>query len=356
MATAVARPSVSKSEHDKRERRKTSYHLVASKNKLPTDPEEDSDFLYHYLTSSRPGRKSTLDIRIQTVKRQLLLELAKTEGVVETKEFSSLLEELMSLRDPSRYDARMEPHSEQEAQLEGMWITLSKPKFPDCLGRNESGDYLYTLGRLSFDMFRPTRLVCSIQGIFNPVHEIKERAAVLNDRVPKRLLNELKVGNGILRSYTIVTAIAVEPWNSELMGASSPNSKVRRPIEGLITTNGYALANPKKSNRLSVWFTGGTIEARGDSDVAEWLSVFSDAPQRVLKEKARVLGARLVMGATPPQGMESDGKMSYELKRPIGGHDTAYVDLLYLDDTVRIVKTNTGTVHVMARVPHFPDE
>lgn len=48
-------------------------------------------------------------------------------------------------------------------KFEGEWLTLSRPNFPNCLGQNVDGDFLYTLGRMSFDMFRPANLRCSIK-------------------------------------------------------------------------------------------------------------------------------------------------------------------------------------------------
>ena len=69
---------------------------------------------------------------------------------------------------------------------------------------------------------------------------------------------------------------------------------------------------------------------------------------------ARVLFAKVCMGAQlPTNKMEEDGKMSYTFKRPIGG---AYIDILYLDETVRITRSNTGVIYVCAKVPYFPDE
>jgi hypothetical protein len=35
------------------------------------------------------------------------------------------------------------------------------------------------------------------------------------------------------------------------------------------------------------------------------------------------------------------------LHRPHGGHGKAYVDILYVDDALLIVKGNSGTLHVM---------
>jgi hypothetical protein len=144
-----------------------------------------------------------------------------------------------------------------------------------------------------------------------------------------------------------VTAFSIEPRNAKF-GAKSPNNKVNRPIEGLMTTYGYVLPNPDIPNRMSVWFTGGSIEV--DSDVRRWKDVFDPRAlrKRKIKEKARVFGAKVVMGATPSENMEEDGKMTYKLNRPIGGHDKAYIDVLYLDHTLRIARCKFY-VHVFAR-------
>jgi hypothetical protein len=32
------------------------------------------------------------------------------------------------------------------------------------------------------------------------------------------------------------------------------------------------------------------------------------------------------------------------------------VDIVYLDDTLRIARASSGVVYVFARVPYFPDE
>lgn len=137
--------------------------------------------------------------------------------------------------------------------------------------------------------------------------------------------------------HSVVTAFSVEPKN-ENFGPKSPNNEVDRPIAGLMTTNGYVLPNPEQSNRLSVWFTGGSIEV--DTDLERWKMIFEPKalPKRKIKQKARVLGAKVIMGATPSETMEADGKMTYELNRPIGGHDKAYIDILYLDETLRIAR------------------
>jgi len=148
---------ITDSEHVRRKNRKGSYHLVASKNKLPTDPEdEEEDYLFRYLTSSQPGTKN--QVYIQQAKTQLLRELARSAGDTTTPQYKAALDQLTKLYDPSSFDARKKPRKPsssrarkmQSPELEGMWITLSKPQFTDCLGVNDDNEYMYTLGRMSF--------------------------------------------------------------------------------------------------------------------------------------------------------------------------------------------------------------
>jgi hypothetical protein len=124
----------------------------------------------------------------------------------------------------------------------------------------------------------------------------------------------------------------------------------------LLWTLGYILPNPEQPNRVSIWFTGGTIEV--NEDHKRWNKIFENPqlPKRTLKEQTRTLFAKVAMGAVLPQKMEEDGRMSYQLNRPIGGHETAFVDILYLDETLRIARASSGVVYAFARVPYFPDE
>ena len=129
-----------------------------------------------------------------------------------------------------------------------------------------------------------------------------------------------------------------------------------RPIQALLTTNGYALPDPSKSNQLSIWFTGGSLEIVNKDDLHIWKILFHDKHPRPLREKAKLFGSKMAVGATPAKTMEADGKLSYTLNRPIGGHGVAHVDVLYLDETLRVVRTSGNEVNVFARVPSFPDE
>ena len=56
--------------------------------------------------------------------------------------------------------------------IEGNWFTLTKPTYLNCLGNNNHGNPMYTLGRMSFEMFRPSSLVVSIDAVWNVMEEV----------------------------------------------------------------------------------------------------------------------------------------------------------------------------------------
>jgi hypothetical protein len=132
-----------------------------------------------------------------------------------------------------------------------------------------------------------------------------------------------------------------------------PTYRVRRPIRGLLTNHGYMIPDPTVPNRLSIWFSGGTLECHQDEDLDEWKELFyhGDLPRRDLGELARVLAAKVLLGATSIEGMADDGSMSYQLRRPIGGHGQVFCDVLYSDHDLRVLRGHHGTVYVHRRVP-----
>jgi hypothetical protein len=217
VACQLTMSKVSKEEAVRRSRRKGSYHTVASRNKLPhpDDPEEEEgDMLLQFLTASSPNNKVSPDRQkvVQQAKSDLLQDLAASRGDTTTPGFKKALDQLAKLYDPETFDARKEPPPpiasgkknksvEASPQLEGMWLTLSTPRFQDCLGFNEERHLQYSLGRMSFDMFKPGPLVCSIQGTFNPVHVLDKASVQEIKNVPKTMVKEVKAGDIVVRSY-----------------------------------------------------------------------------------------------------------------------------------------------------------
>jgi hypothetical protein len=274
--------------------------------------------------------------RLKRCKAKLLKALAAADGETTCPKVRAAVEELREVYKITGVDVREDPTTIEHC-LDGVWLTMSKPNYPECLGKSEGGEYMYSLGRMSFDMFRPTGMVCSIQGVFNPVFATD----VVPDAVPRSLRKEVAEKSSTLKTYNIVTAFTIDSKDESA-----------KPIRGVMTTYSYMLPDPNTPNRLTVFFTGGLLEPNDETDGNEWKRVFgTDIPKRFLTERARVLAAKVLLGASVPDKMEDDGSMSYYLKRPIGGHGTTFVDVIYLDETLRVMQGQTGSLYVLSRVP-----
>ena len=150
-----------------------------------------------------------------------------------------------------------------------------------------------------------------------------------------------------------MTAFTIEPYHPDFP-SNSPNVDICRPIRGIMTTYGYIVPDPNVPDRFTVWFTGGKIEPNTtQQDIQNWRKVFASPAERTLKEKAACFVAQMLMGATIPTHMnlEENSSLTYEFTRPIGGHGLAYVDLIYMDDGLRVMRGHKGTIFVFARVP-----
>jgi hypothetical protein len=294
---------------------------------------------------------SSLDDEVQQARDNALQALAVTGGDAESEYFKANVDPLEKYFTKQDLDTRLRVVS--TTSIDGMWLTLSKPNFFGCLGNNENGDPMYTLGRMSFDMFSPTNLVCSLQGNFNPVEVVteEERSAMLH-LVPKSLREEVESGVTVLRTYHIVTAFTIEPNMAEFPNA--PNKDVVRPIKGIMTTYGYSLPDPDTPNRHSIWITGGRIEPNDHpQDISAWKKLFNlHPPKHTFGQKAKLLAVKLLMGATVPEEVADDGSMEYTFTRPLGGHGIAYVDVIYLDESMRVVRGHRGTTFVFSRMPY----
>jgi hypothetical protein len=160
---------------------------------------------------------------------------------------------------------------------------------------------------------------------------------------------------------------------------------IPRPIRGLMTNYGYMVADPTCPTRSSIWFSGGSMEVQDEvNDAVIWKQIFDESilPRRDPKSMASLLAAKLLLGAyttttlTAVDGTtttthdadsqrgpnssnadcgddESVPTISYYFKRPIGGHGEVFCDMLYIDDTLRIMQGHHGSIYVFTRVPTF---
>lgn len=150
------------------------------------------------LDLHRPSPVSSVSIAIDSARDQLLHALAANGGETSSPQFVSCLDFLAS-----HFQETLVDSSSGDSNLScGMWLTLTKPTFFGNLGMNDNDDPLYTLGRMAFDMFSPTNLICSLQGNFNSVERVSsmQRLAML-DSVPKALREEVQSSKTLLRTY-----------------------------------------------------------------------------------------------------------------------------------------------------------
>ncbi len=184
--------------HERKEGKEDSTHRVHDQGRSYKNG--DSEKYDAILTSVAPPMKRTAK-HIDNAKLELIRALAVSAGDVTNTNFLFALEQLRTLYSMTGNDARL-AHETSKTNLEGNWLTISRPHFSECLGTNSGGEFMYTLGRLSFDMFAPGQLICSIGGIFNRIEMVNPQENKLALRsIPKALNKEVQGGKSILRRY-----------------------------------------------------------------------------------------------------------------------------------------------------------
>jgi hypothetical protein len=142
---------------------------------------------------------STLSIlsksSIEAVKNRLIEDLRQSGGSVDTIEATQCLEILQT------YYARGGLSPLDPSALRGNWLTISSLTYTECKGKSKNGENLYTLGRVGFDMFKPTGLLCSVQASFNNVQPINPKNPGRPLHVPKKLMHDIRNGECRLHTY-----------------------------------------------------------------------------------------------------------------------------------------------------------
>lgn len=297
-----------------------------------------------------------LEARIQSAKSELLSKL-ENEGTGPAFQCALKKLEKYSKLKASTNKKRKTNAAESSADstdIDGTWLMASPPEYPSCLGKNEDGESLFTLGRMSFDMYQPADLVCSIQKQYNTITSVDTKD--LPQCVPKSLRKEVqnernRDGSGRLKTYNIVASFTIED-----SGETSSTQKLR----GIMTNYGYALPDPVHPDRKSIWFSGGTIEPADDDQLDQWMKIFGSTdpiktPEDVTSknlsieaEMAKSLASRILLGAVS-EPVDDNGTVGFHLNKPIGGHGSAFVDVVYMDDELRVMRGNAGSIYVFKR-------
>ena len=148
-----------------------------------------------------PGRVIHLSRLIDEAKVDVIQTLNSSRGDTTCPSFLSALHNLLGLSCSSGLNACN--HSAASSHcLEGTWLTMSRPNYHDCLGLNPAKEYIYTLGRMTFDMFRPSELICSVQGVFGQSRRVNRQDSLGDGfSIPMGLIQELRDGEMVLRTY-----------------------------------------------------------------------------------------------------------------------------------------------------------
>jgi hypothetical protein len=248
-----------------------------------------------------------IEIQDRKVAKTMLREaLATYEGNTKHEVVAAAIEKLVSLN-PTAAPA----HSEE--LMDGQWLLINAPNFPNG-ERRADGKYVYTLGRLAFNMFQPTSLKLVIDRVLQPV---------------------IPIGNGQQRTHDIIVEFTTVDENTPTLQGITHNLGVCEPIS---------------DNTLQVQFTGGTLAPKEQQEMAAWTAIFGDQSKpskRSLKERLMSSILRIMFGIVPPQGMDRQtGQISFKMRKSPKGK----LQLLYLDEELRITRGERGTVLVCERL------
>ena len=269
----------------------------------------------------------------QTERRELKAKLksllAQHNGCTKNPDVVKTIEELAALNPTD--DAA------NSALFLGEFHALTSPNFPGRIGPNKGQEDLvqYTLGRLSFNIFQPQKLVCILRSVRNPVK--------LNQPVEG---DDKKVW-----SYPLILDISI-------------HSPLGGDLPATLENEATCYEHSEQKGRLMVAFSGGTLTpaeevAMNPSKLKMWAQTFEGAYKKADEERSYIGRVfqyiiKLLLGLTLPTDRSLLLKSSahFDLKRsPVG-----YLYVLYLDEDLRITKGNRGTLVVMERanitIPH----
>lgn len=164
----------------------------AKRRRLDTNDENQTEI---DQKKSINGRDSLLlPDYVKATKTTLLTELEQTGGDTTSTTFLSCVKTLSEWYASTAADAKAADSSTLKSlTLNGSWKSLNRPAFTECLGRNDDGKCMYRLGRIAFDVFRPTDLVCSIEEVINTIQPAQdiEKETGRHRPIPHRLLRDV---------------------------------------------------------------------------------------------------------------------------------------------------------------------
>jgi len=276
------------------------------------------------------SHSSSLDDRLAAAKASFKALLQKHNGSAKSPEVVKALEELSALNPTT--DAAL------ASCFEGVFVSSTRPEFPGRLKQSPENDHIdqYTLGRMSFGIFQPKDLVCTIVKTRNTIQLAPQEHTPGQDGSG----NHSKAF-----TYFLETDIIIH----------TPKGN----FEASLQMDAFCSSAKQPKNRLGVTFTGGTmvpaLSVRSDADqLAAWKQVFEGAYQKAEAERSYVSSFftyifKWIFQLTTPTDEEAAKHEScavrFEMKRCPHG----YIDVVYLDDDLRVTRGNRGTIVVVER-------
>lgn len=276
------------------------------------------------------------------LKSHLKSLLTKHNGCTKQKEVLEVVERLVALnpvpKDCSKNDF-----------FTGEYYTLTAPPFP---GKIENDDNIsqFTLGRLSFNIFQPKNLICTVKSIHNPV---AVSTAKDNDIAPG--------GGGSNFTYDIFVDVIIHTTPNDGQNKENHDDDTDGELEAIMINRGFCHPSNDVNNRMMVTFTGSSLRPKKNKNHDKnraamletlWRSNFANAYQKADQERSYSgwmmrYGLGWFLGLTYPtdNSEEEDHTFQFEMKKPMSFH----TDVLYLDEDIRITKGSRGTVVVAER-------
>ncbi|CAB9519539.1 PAP_fibrillin [Seminavis robusta] len=244
--------------------------------------------------------------------------------------------------------------------LIGDFIAHSSPDFPGRIrprrsskrGNDQGGDddqvVQYALGRLSFGIFEPHNLVCTVRAVRNSIQ-------VCDDE--ELLRKEIYGSDGSdeeIRSffYPIIIDLTIHTPQGIDLHAEMRHDALCHEIPG-------------NDKRLGVTFLGGSLRPvhsvlDNPELMAVWKETFANAYKKADEERSYVSSILrfmvkwwLQLSLPSDEDAEKNAMhcVRYEMKRRPKGH----LDVLYLDEELRVTRGNRGTLIVVERLPYNHD-
>jgi len=273
----------------------------------------------------------------ETFKRLLIEHKGDAKHQDVSKALDNLIELVANKEQQQESDVYSSPAHNVDIN-KGKWRSITTPPFRGKLDDETDGKTRFTLGRMSFGMFKPTTIVCAVDDIVNIVEDVKEEGddTTTNNK-----------DDAIWRqTYTIDVLMKIETPNGIKLPARLTN---------------YGQCFPTSTDRLSVKFTQGTLKPQfdmGDSSNATlaeaWENTFGNAITKEAEAQGYIGKAGTwimhkmmwhLMGLEPPTD-SADYTQTFKITKPYLG----YLDILYIDDDFRVTKGNKNTIVVVERL------